>query len=241
MVFLSENLPEYAIRCRNIWKSFGAGENQIEILHGIDLDIISGELFMISGPSGSGKTTLISIISCLLHFEKGELTLNNLKMNQTTEDEKVIFRRKNIGFVFQSYHLIPTFTVLENVSVPLLIDGWPKDAALEQAHLTLIKVGIHSKGKNYPSELSGGQRQLAAISRALVMNPKIIICDEPTSALDQVSGLRFMQLLKNIMADGNHTVIVVTHDKRIHKFADRMGIMNDGKLEEISEPEDRII
>jgi len=235
-----ENNKPVAVKCKGIKKSFRSGDSFLQILKGIDLDIYQGELLMLTGPSGSGKTTLLSMIAGILQQDEGELLIFGQDLNGMKEEERAFFRNQNIGFVFQSYNLIPTLTVLQNISLPLIIRGVDEEEALAKANEFLTKIGMGRRADNFPTLLSGGEQQRVAIARALVTNPRMIICDEPTSALDQVTGLRIMNMLKEVALTPDRGLIVVTHDHRIYHFADRIAKINDGLITEIVKAEDEV-
>jgi putative ABC transport system ATP-binding protein len=224
------------INCQNITKTFGQGDSQVLALRGIDLEVFAGELLLLVGPSGCGKTTFISIISALLPADVTKTSIcevlgnNLLRMD---DKQKADFRSHCIGFVFQSFNLLPALSALENIAVPLLIQGVKRSEALAKAQIVLDNVGLSVRAQALSGELSGGQQQRVAIARALVHEPQLLLCDEPTSSLDHQSGQLIMQLLKDISRQHNTTVIVVTHDNRIYDFADRMAFMDDGKITKI--------
>lgn len=223
-------MEKIAIQCKGIKKSYGESENRIEALKNIDLDVHQGELTLLVGPSGSGKTTLISIITTILTPDDGQLYLLDQDASAMTDDEKAQFRRKNMGVVFQSLFLIPTLTVLENVTVPLLVDGFDDEAAEAKAMETLTQMNIAHRSHASPAKLSKGQQQRVAIARAIINDSKIVICDEPTSALDQSSGLQIMSILHDLASKSSKAVLVVTHDHRTFPYADRIVNINDGQI-----------
>ena len=219
-----------AVRCRKVTKTYGTGQSAVRALRGVDLDVYAGEMLMMVGPSGCGKTTLISVIAGVLDRDEGECTVLGSDYSKLSSFEKTMFRAKNVGFVFQAFNLIPTLSIAENVSVPLLINNVPRKQALDAAKSMLDKVGLGNRVNDTPNKLSGGQQQRVAISRALVHSPKLLVCDEPTSALDHATGQRVMELLRSV-ADGNDlSLVVVTHDARIFEFADRIAEMDDGQI-----------
>jgi len=228
--------PTIAVRCRGLTKNFHAGGAAIRALRGIDLDVRAGELLMLVGPSGCGKTTLISVITGILDHDTGECRVFDHNWSDLPQTAKTLLRGRSMGFVFQSFNLIPTLTAQENTAVPLLIAGVRRAKALARAAEMLRLVGLEDRRRNLPAELSGGQQQRVAIARALVHEPRLVVCDEPTSALDAETGAGIMQLLRSIVASGGRTLIVVTHDSRIFHFADRMARMDDGRIQEIVEP-----
>ena len=185
---------------------------------------------MLAGPSGCGKTTLISIIAGILDQTSGECELFGQDLTQMTEDEKIQFRAKNIGFVFQAFNLFPSLTAAENVAIPLLIANVDRKLAVQRATELLGLMGLKDKCNAFPNHLSGGQQQRVAIARALIHNPRLIVCDEPTSALDGETGHIIMELLRQTVLDKTRSLIVVTHDARIFGFADRIAKMEDGRI-----------
>ena len=218
------------VRCRAVKKTYGTGQSAVRALRGIDLEVQRGEMLMLVGPSGCGKTTLISVIAGVLDRDEGECEVLGADFARLNAAEKARFRAVNVGFVFQAFNLIPTLSIAENVAVPLLINGVPRGEAIGRARDVLAKVGLGDRTNDEPRKLSGGQQQRVAISRALVHNPKLIVCDEPTSALDHATGQKVMELLRSIAADGDLSLVVVTHDQRIFEFADRIAEMDDGHI-----------
>lgn len=225
--------PLLAVEVKHVSKSFYQGNYSIQALKDINFDARQGELLMIVGPSGCGKTTLLSVIAGTLHFDKGEIDVFNNPLHQLSETQITAFRCKNIGFIFQQFHLIRTLNCLENVSIPLLLNGYSTSIAEERAAVALEKVGLKGREKEKPTNLSGGQQQRVAIARALVHEPRLIICDEPTSALDAETGVRIMELMIEVARLPDRCVLVVTHDSRILKYADRIAHMDDGRVLDI--------
>lgn len=224
---------EIAVHCQGVTKTYGEGPAQVVALHGIDLDVYAGELLMLVGPSGCGKTTLVSIIAAILDQDEGECLAFGKDLKHMEPKEKLRFRGLSIGFVFQVYNLLPALTALENVSVPLLINGVSRQSAERQANSVLKSVGLGERVDALPSQLSGGQQQRVAIARALVHNPKLIICDEPTSNLDHKTGFNMINLLRDVAKSPDRALIIVTHDTRILGFADRIARMDDGRIIDI--------
>ena len=218
-----------AVSCKAITKWFGEGDARVQALRGLDLEIGMGELAMLVGPSGCGKTTLISIIAGLLDATEGHLEVLGRTPNGFTPEEQILFRRKNLGFVFQQFNLLPTLTAAENVAVPLFVAGFPRRPAVEQASEMLNELGLGDHLSHLPSQLSGGQQQRVAIARALIHNPRLVVCDEPTSALDAKTGHKVMELFADIAIRPDRALIVVTHDSRIFDFADVITHMEDGR------------
>jgi putative ABC transport system ATP-binding protein len=225
---------ELAVRCQNIIKTYGAGVAKVEALRGVDLDVRRGELLMLVGPSGCGKTSLISIIASILDQDSGTCEVLGHELQKMTPAERVHFRGISIGFVFQLFNLLPALTSLENVAVPLLINGWSRKQAEARAIELLEMVGLKDRSDALPAQLSGGQQQRVAIARALANDPKLIVCDEPTSNLDHETGHEMIEILRTKAKAPDRAVVVVTHDTRIIDFADRVAYMDDGKIIEVN-------
>jgi putative ABC transport system ATP-binding protein len=209
---------------------FANGSDRTRVLHGIDLAIPRGSLSFLVGPSGSGKTTLLSILSGTLTPTGGEVEVMGKRLDRMKPAELVRFRRRRIGFVFQQYNLLGTLTAAENAAVPLIADGVASGTALRRAHEVLVRLGLAGHENKRPRQLSGGQQQRVAIARALVHEPALVVCDEPTAALDAQSGRAVMELLAAASQDATRAVLVVTHDDRIYRYADRIYAIEDGRL-----------
>jgi putative ABC transport system ATP-binding protein len=222
-----------AVRCRGITKSFPAGDGVVEVLHGIDFEVLAGELTMLVGPSGCGKTTLISIIAGILSPTKGTLETCGRPITNLPDAEKVAFRRKSIGFVFQQYNLLPALTAAENAAIPLVAAGMRMPTAAREAGAVLARIGMGEHLNKLPNQLSGGQQQRVAIARAFVHAPQLIVCDEPTAALDAEAGQTVLEILREAALAPGRAVIVVTHDNRIYRFADRIAAMEDGRIRSV--------
>jgi putative ABC transport system ATP-binding protein len=222
--------PEAAICARGITRDFEAGQTTIRVLHGIDADIRSGEMTYVVGESGSGKTTLISIMCGILYPTEGEVKVFGTDIYKLTDTELVNFRLKNIGFIFQQYNLIPSIDAAANAAVPLIAQGVPLAEARERAKVLLDKLNIGNQADKLPRQLSGGQQQRVAIARALVHEPRLVVCDEPTAALDARSGRRVMDLLREVAVAPDRACIIVTHDNRIFDLADRIIVLEDGRI-----------
>ncbi len=233
----SDNL----VHVRGIVKSFGNGGDRLTVLHGIDLDAGDGQILMLVGPSGCGKTTLISIIAGTMHAEAGQIMVLGSRLDEMKNSRVTKFRAQNIGFIFQSFNLIPTLNCAENACVPLLIQGMPFNKAVDRARDILEKVGLGDRWKHHPSQLSGGQQQRVAIARALVHEPRLIICDEPTASLDAHNGTMVMELFHEVARKPGRAVVIVTHDNRIFKYADRIARMNDGRIVEVHDVVEGIV
>ena len=224
-----------AVFSRDVTKVFGRGDTQVHALRGIDLEIRLGELTMLVGPSGSGKTTLLSVITGLLDATSGELIVLGERPAMLSQDELTLFRRRNLGFVFQAYNLIPALTAAENVAVPLLAGGAKRQQAVSRGKEILATLGMAHRANALPSQLSGGEQQRVALARALIHEPKLIVCDEPTSALDGQTGHVVMELLSATAVRPDRALIIVTHDARIFDFAHRIAHMDDGRIVTLEE------
>ena len=224
-----------AVRVKNVTKAYGSGDTRTVALKGVDFDVRMGELMMVVGQSGCGKTTLLSVVAGTLLFDEGEIDVFGANLHSMKPGAITDFRKRNIGFIFQQFNLIPTLTTTENVSVPLLISGRSRRQAEAAAQDALARVGLGDKRKVLPAMLSGGQQQRVAIARALVHEPRLIICDEPTSALDSHTGHKIMDLLNDVARSPERCVIIVTHDNRIYQYADRMSEMEDGRVSRVTE------
>ena len=229
-----------AVLCRDVMKTYDTGGDKVVALSGIDLEINTGDLMMLVGPSGCGKTTLISVIAGILDQDSGSCVVFGEDLLHMRSGQKLKFRARNIGFVFQAYNLLPSLSAVENVSVPLLINGFKRQAAERQAAKVLEQVGLGARGKSLPSELSGGQQQRVAIARALVHDPRLIVCDEPTSALDHETGHNVMELLKQVALHHDRALVIVTHDARIFGFADRIARMDDGHIDKVVDSAEKL-
>ncbi|MBM3989999.1 MAG: ABC transporter ATP-binding protein [Planctomycetes bacterium] len=222
-----------AVSCRGVTKTFGEGENAVQALRGLDLEVLLGQMTMLVGPSGCGKTTLLSVIAGILERTAGECIVLHEDTLRLSDRERAAWRGRNVGFVFQALNLVPTLTAAENVAIPLLILGLHYKTALARAGEMLERVGLGSRTRSLPSQLSGGQQQRIAIARALVHEPRLLVCDEPTSALDHETGHKVMELLQEVASSEDRALIVVTHDSRIFSFADRIAHMDDGRVERV--------
>jgi len=227
---------ELAVQIHGVTKTYGRGDAAVTALRGVDLEVRAGELLMLVGPSGCGKTTLISVVAGILDQDDGECLVFGEDLNGMRDRDRVLYRGRNIGFVFQAFNLIPTLTAAENVAVPLLILGTPRREAIRRATEALDRVGIGDRGESLPSQLSGGQQQRVAIARSLVHRPRLIVCDEPTSALDHQTGHKVLELLREVALADGRSMIIVTHDARIFSFADRIAKMDDGRIVEVVTP-----
>ena len=219
-----------AISVRDVARDFLAGQQTIRVLHGIDLDVAPGELTYLVGESGSGKTTLISIMCGILWPTEGSVEVFGTPIYGLSDDDLVRFRLENIGFIFQQYNLIPAIDAASNAAVPLIARGMDRQEARERAVAMMEKLNIASQADKLPNQLSGGQQQRVAIARALVHEPRLVVCDEPTAALDATSGRRVMDLLRAVALAEDRACIIVTHDNRIFDLADRILVLEDGRI-----------
>ncbi len=219
-----------AVECNDLQKDFGEGATRVQVLRGVKFDAFQGQLTFLVGPSGCGKTTLISVIAGLLDSSGGEVELFAQNVNRLSANERILFRRKNLGFVYQQYNLLPALTAAENAAVPLLAAGVRRREAVDKSKALLVRLGMEDRLDTLPGKLSGGQQQRVALARALVHEPRLILCDEPTAALDHATGESVMELLAGNAVHPNRAVIVVTHDTRVFHYADAIAHMDDGRI-----------
>ncbi len=216
---------------QDVRKTYGAGETQVEALRGIDLSVAQGEMVAIMGPSGSGKSTLLCILGAIESPTTGKVLLEDRDLAGLGDDERTLMRRRRIGFVFQAFNLLPTLTALENVALPLELDGVPGKTARERAHAALQLVGMSHRESHLPRMLSGGEQQRVAIARALVIEPALVLADEPTGNLDSAAGDRVIAMLRELVDERGQTVVLVTHDDDVAATADRIIRLRDGKID----------
>lgn len=221
----------------NIVKSYQMGDEEQIVLKGINLNVHAGEFLSILGPSGSGKSTMMNILGCLDTPTEGQYTLGGRKISDLDEIELAHIRSKEIGFIFQSFHLLPRLSAVENVELPMIYAGVSPSERKQRAQEMLERVGLEEKFNHYPKQLSGGQQQRVAIARALSTNPTILLADEPTGALDQNTGRQIMELFRELHEEGR-TIIMITHDVDIAKNASRTVRILDGNLYEEGEKND---
>ncbi len=219
------------VSLKNITKSYSLDKNNYQILKDINLEIQQGELLSVVGPSGSGKSTLLKIIGLLDAPDSGSIKINKMDCSKISENKQTILRRDFIGFIFQSYNLLPDFTALENVVLPQNIMGNATKKAISKAKKLFNELKIDNKYHNYPNQLSGGEQQRVAIARSLINKPKLILADEPTGNLDAENTNNIAKILEKISKEHKITTIIVTHDMNIAKNADKTYCLNDGKLE----------
>ena len=217
------------VKLQDVWKVFLMGESKVQALRGINLSIMRGEILSIMGPSGSGKSTCMNMIGCLDRPTEGQVIINGRNTATMNENELSAFRNKTVGFVFQQYFLLPNLTILENVMLPLRYQRVPLEERRERAEEALVRIGLGERLTHKPNELSGGQRQRAAIARATVTKPALILADEPTGALDSETGHSVLDLFREINSEGT-TIVIVTHDIEIGRTAARMVRIKDGLL-----------
>jgi putative ABC transport system ATP-binding protein len=223
-------MTEPVIEVIDVVKSLGQGAGTVQAVKGVNLSVGAGELTLVMGPSGSGKTTLLSILGCILTPTSGTVRVRGLSTAGLGAEELAKIRRQHIGFVFQSFHLFPTLTALDNVRLALDVRDEPASVARGKAKEALAGVGLFNRMSAYPRELSGGEQQRVAIARAVVGHPSAILADEPTAALDAENGLAIMTVLARVARQPDHGVLVVTHDPRILPFANRIVRIEDGRI-----------
>ncbi|MBR4759648.1 MAG: ATP-binding cassette domain-containing protein [Lachnospiraceae bacterium] len=224
------------ITVKDLYKIYRIGENRVRALDGVSFTVHRGEFCAIVGASGSGKSTLLNMMAGLEKPTKGEIIIGKDHIEKKSENQLVRFRRRNVGFIFQSFNLLPTLNALENVALPLTFQGMSKKRRLQKAEQMLKLVGLSTHMRHKPTQMSGGQQQRVGIARALVAGPKIIFADEPTGNLDSVTSAEVMGLIKKIIREHNQTLVMVTHDDHLASFADRIFRIRDGKIISITEP-----
>ena len=217
------------IQLKNVWKTYYIGENRVDALQGLNLEVNKGEFVAIQGPSGSGKSTCMNIIGCLDIPTKGEVYLDGINIQNYTESELSQRRGKKIGFIFQQFNLIHTLTAEKNITLPMIFQGVEKEIQKERAEELLKLVQLEDRGEHRPGELSGGQQQRVAIARALANDPEVIIADEPTGNLDSKTGEIIIHFLKELNKKGK-TIIIVTHDEKVAAETKRILSIKDGKI-----------
>ena len=223
-------MTEPVLDCRNVVRRFNEGASTLEVLHGVNLRVNPAECVAIIGASGSGKTTLLQILGGLDEPDEGEVFINGEAMHNRDESSKGDLRNRNVGFVYQFHHLLPEFTARENVAMPLLIRREPKAVALEKAGALLDRVGLGERLTHKPGELSGGERQRAAVARALITRPQLVLADEPTGNLDAGNGEHVLALMLELNQELQTSLVIVTHDHSIANRMDRVLVLEDGIL-----------
>ncbi|MFZ5828860.1 MAG: ABC transporter ATP-binding protein [Planctomycetota bacterium] len=220
------------LEARSVRKSFGEGEARVEALRGVDLQVRRGEFVAIMGRSGSGKSTLLTMLGGVDQPTEGEVLLEGRDLAAMSDDERTVMRRQRIGFIFQSFNLLPILTAEENVSLPLELDGIAAAEARRRALAVLDQVGMASRRTHIPSTLSGGEQQRVAIARALVIEPALLLADEPTGNLDHATGQRLVRMLRSLVDERQQTIVMVTHDSEVSAQADRVVHLGDGLIED---------
>lgn len=226
---------EAVIRVKGLYKIYKVGDTRVRALNGVDFQIHKGEFCAIVGASGSGKSTLLNMLAGLEKPTKGEIIIAGEHMEKKSENELVAFRRKHIGFIFQSFNLLPTMNAVENVALPLTFQGMEKEKRMKLAEQAIGLVGLQKYRKHKPTQMSGGQQQRVGVARALVVNPEIIFADEPTGNLDSHTSEDVMNLMKKVVREQKQTLIMVTHDNHLAEYADRIFHIKDGKIIKIED------
>ncbi len=226
-------MEENIIRIRDVKKVYQMGSESIRAIDGISLNIRQGEVCCLFGKSGSGKSTLLNLIAGLEKPTEGKILFHKKHIERMDEDQLANFRRQYVGFVFQSYNLLPTLTALENVTLPLIFKGVPVKERNERAMEMLKAVGLEERAKHKPFEMSGGQQQRVSIARAFVNEPPVVFADEPTGNLDTKTTYEMMDLITGMANKNNQTLVIVTHDLELAEYADRIVVLQDGKIEKI--------
>lgn len=226
---------EQVIQVRNLYKLYKVGDETVRALDGVDFDIHHGEFCAIVGTSGSGKSTLLNMLAGLEKPTKGSIVIGGQHIEHLKEDQLVAFRRNNVGFIFQSFHLMGTMNAVENVALPLSFQGVDRRVRNKRANQMLKLVGLQKHRKHMPNQMSGGQQQRVGVARALVVNPKIIFADEPTGNLDSHTSEDVMRLMQKVVREQKKTLVMVTHDNHLATYADRVFHISDGKIIKIEE------
>ncbi len=219
------------ISVKDVYRTYKLEKSYIPVLRGVDIDIYRNEWLCLLGASGSGKTTLLNLIGCLEHPDKGAITYNGVNVCNISKKARSRLRIKNIGFIFQAYHLLPELNILENVKLPSMLNGCFGKKAAEKAEALLVKVGLKERLKHRPAELSGGEQQRVAIARALVNDPELVLADEPTGNLDSKTGEGILEIFKELHNNRARTIIMVTHNPEVARLSDRIAVIRDGKIE----------
>lgn len=226
------------ITLKDIYRAYRMGQEKILAVNGVSLEIEEGEICCMKGPSGSGKSTLLHLMAGLDKPSKGTITIGKTRIDTLSENQLALFRQRYVGFIFQSYYLIPTLTALENVAMPLTFCGIPRSKRIKKAKELLESVGLKDRMKHKPSQMSGGQQQRVSIARAFANNPKVIFADEPTGNLDTATTFEMMNLMTDMVKTWNQTMVIVTHDNEISGYASRIINIRDGKIEKIENGRD---
>lgn len=232
------NSAQAVIQVKNLYKIFRVGEEKVRALNGVDLTIRRGEFCAIVGTSGSGKSTMLNMLAGLEKPTKGEVIVAGEHLERMNENQLVRFRREKVGFIFQSFNLLPTMNAVENVALPLTFRGVDKKTREAKAQKMLKLVGLSTHVKHRPTEMSGGQQQRVGVARALVLDPEIIFADEPTGNLDSRTSEEVLGLMRKVVQENNQTMVMVTHDRHLAGFADRIFHIIDGKIVKIEEQQE---
>ncbi|MCD8097409.1 MAG: ABC transporter ATP-binding protein [Lachnospiraceae bacterium] len=232
------NSAQAVIQVKNLYKIFRVGEEKVRALNGVDLTIRRGEFCAIVGTSGSGKSTMLNMLAGLEKPTKGEVIVAGEHLERMNENQLVRFRREKVGFIFQSFNLLPTMNAIENVALPLTFRGVDKKTREAKAEKMLKLVGLSTHVKHRPTEMSGGQQQRVGVARALVLDPEIIFADEPTGNLDSRTSEEVLGLMRRVVQENNQTMVMVTHDRHLAGFADRIFHISDGKIVKIEEQQE---
>lgn len=230
---------EAVIRVKGLYKIYKVGDTKVRALNGVDFQIHRGEFCAIVGASGSGKSTLLNMLAGLEKPTKGSIVIAGEHMEKKSENELVAFRREHIGFIFQSFNLLPTMNAVENVALPLTFQGMDKAKREKLAEEAIKLVGLQKYRKHRPTQMSGGQQQRVGVARALVVNPEIIFADEPTGNLDSHTSEEVMNLMKKVVREQNQTLVMVTHDNHLAEYADRIFHIKDGKILKIEDKREK--
>ncbi|MFW9928240.1 MAG: ABC transporter ATP-binding protein [Candidatus Thorarchaeota archaeon] len=233
----SSSVNEIVLKCTDLKKNYKMGDVVVPALRGLSLDVSKGQMIAIMGPSGCGKTTLLNLLGGLDQPSEGNVEVGGKNIARMSDKELTKIRRHEIGFIFQTYNLLPVLTAFENVELPMLIAGLPKKERQTRANYLLEIVGLKDRKQHKPDELSGGERQRVAIARALANKPAIILCDEPTGDLDSETGERIVKLLKEVNKSENQTIIIVTHDQVVANQTEMIYRLKDGKILMIEYPD----
>jgi putative ABC transport system ATP-binding protein len=220
------------IKIENVVKNYQEGETTVKALRGVSLEVGEGEFLSIAGPSGSGKTTLLNLIGCIDSLDKGEITINGVQVSHMEKKEKTNYRRLNLGFIFQTYNLIPVLTAYENVAFVLSLLNIDEEEIRERTMSILKEVGLEGMEHRRPAKLSGGQQQRVAIARALIKQPQIVLADEPTANLDSENGEEILKLMREMNQVHNTTFIFSTHDRMVMDYARRLVLLHDGRIQD---------
>ncbi|MDY7029199.1 MAG: ABC transporter ATP-binding protein [Spirochaetota bacterium] len=220
------------IKIENVMKNYQEGETTVKALRGVSLEVGEGEFLSIAGPSGSGKTTLLNLIGCIDSLDKGEITINGVQVSHMEKKEKTNYRRLNLGFIFQTYNLIPVLTAYENVAFVLSLLNIDEEEIRERTMSILKEVGLEGMEHRRPAKLSGGQQQRVAIARALIKQPQIVLADEPTANLDSENGAEILKLMREMNQVHNTTFIFSTHDRMVMDYARRLVLLHDGRIQD---------